>query len=219
MSERPSVPARGKPRADVGPERTNAEWLAELAADGGDAAAEDLRAYLRRKLRGTLGRRGLGDADLEDVLQDALIRILRHRDSFRGDSRFTTWAMAIAIREAFALLRRRRREHLLGDVDPTSLDAALVAEGGHRGGAERRSILGVLRTAIAEQLTERQRAAILGELAGVPTEELARRLGTNRNALYKLHHDARRRLRSAILDAGYSEEEVRLELASASEET
>ena len=62
---------------------------------------------------------------------------------------------------------------------------------------------------IAEDLTERQRTAILAELRGVPTIEIAERMGTNQNALYKLVHDARKKLRRALLDAGFSESELR----------
>ena len=40
---------------------------------------------------------------------------------------------------------------------------------------------------------------------GVPIDVLAERLGSNRNALYKLLHDARRRLRSHIVAAGFPE--------------
>ena len=221
MSDHSPEPACAEPHPRHAGERSNERWLAELGTDGpAGEAVQDLRETLRYKLRGILGRRGLGPEDLEDVVQDAVVRILQHLGSFRGDSRFTTWAMAIAIREAFALLRRRRRERQLGELDPALLDAAVGTQRVTPGGGlplEQRSVLRVLRSAIDEQLTERQRTAILGELAGVPSEELARRLATNRNALYKLHHDARRKLRQAIREAGYSDDEVRRELADASE--
>ena len=77
----------------------------------------------------------------------------------------------------------------------------------------------MLHRAVREELTERQRTAVLGELEGVPSEELAIRLGISRNALYKLHHDARRKLRRAILAAGITEADVRIELREASEES
>ena len=58
-------------------------------------------------------------------------------------------------------------------------------------------------------LENRQRAAVLGELAGMPTAVLAEQLDTNTNALYKLHHDARLRLRVALEERGFSETDVR----------
>ena len=52
---------------------------------------------------------------------------------------------------------------------------------------------------IDEELTERQRRAlIMLGMQGMPMEEAARRLKTNRNALYKLLHDARLRLKQRL---------------------
>jgi len=68
------------------------------------------------------------------------------------------------------------------------------------------------RRAIDTGLTPKQREAIQAELGGAPPEEIATRLGTNRNALYKLDYDARVRLKQAILAAGWSEAHVRLTL-------
>ena len=57
---------------------------------------------------------------------------------------------------------------------------------------------------IERELTEKQRTALLAELKGMPLEEIGRRLGSNRNAVYKLTHDARKRLKKHLEAAGYS---------------
>lgn len=204
-------------------ERTNSQWLAELRSPHStDLALADLRSYLRKALAKALrSRANIDESDLDDYTQDALLRILEGLDRFRGDSRFTTWATAVAIRTAFSSLRRRRYPHqslddvALGYAEPV---AGLSSLGGDPGGAlDREALVETLRRTINEALTEKQRAVILGELAGVPTEILVERLGTNPNALYKLHHDARKKLKSALNDEGYSDEDVRLELLQASE--
>ena len=62
---------------------------------------------------------------------------------------------------------------------------------------------------IQEYLTERQRQALI--LLGVqdmPMEDAARKLKTNRNALYKLLHDARLRLRRRLSMEDISPNEV-----------
>jgi RNA polymerase sigma-70 factor (ECF subfamily) len=214
-------PSRGAVRRVPAGGRSNAQWLEQLRRDGDHGSAwADLRAYLRQGLRHTRACQGLGDHALEDVLHDALVRILGHLDTFRGDSRFTTWAMAVAIRVAFGTLRRQRREQLLGDRDPAELDGsgdAPVSTPGAEWVVERRTVIAALRAAIRERLTDRQRTAVLGELAGIPSDELAQRLEVSRNAFYKLHHDARRKLRQAILEAGFSDDEVRREVAGASD--
>src|SRR5688500_3168115 len=44
-----------------------------------------------------------------DVAQDAMLLAFRHRASFRGDSRFTTWLYRVAATTALMLLRKKRR--------------------------------------------------------------------------------------------------------------
>jgi len=66
-----------------------------------------------------------------------------------------------------------------------------------------------LRDAIAKHLTRKQRAAILAELSEVPFDQIAALLGTNRNAVYKLIHDARRALKQHLHNAGITAQEIR----------
>src|SRR5215813_9106129 len=70
-----------------------------------------------------------------DVAQDALLNAYRHRASFRGDSRFTTWLYRVAATTALMHLRKKRRArvalgspevHEDGETDPM---AELVAGG------------------------------------------------------------------------------------------
>ena len=205
--------------------RTNAEWLVELQHPSQQAqAVEELRTYVRGALARTLRTRaGINDSDLDDFTQDALVRILQGLESFRGDSRFTTWATAIAVRVALSSLRRGRfpsqslEELELGTVEAASGAFSAEPDPGHA--VDQRPLLEALHRAIRDSLTERQRTVILGELAGVPSGVLVERLETNSNALYKLHHDARKKLKRALNDVGYSDEDVRQELLAASERT
>ncbi len=62
---------------------------------------------------------------------------------------------------------------------------------------------------INEELTEKQRKAMTAiSIQGMPIEEVARRMGTTRNALYKLLHDARLRLKQRMAEEGLSTEDV-----------
>ncbi len=201
--------------------RTNAEWLADLSSIGHpvrERAVEELVAYLRSGLaKAFAGQSGVHEADMDDFTQDAIVRILGALDSFRGDSLFTTWAMAVGLRVAYTTLRKRRSAHVsLEDLEGFEAQAAVSTLTPRPVRAdrqtERNDLLAALRRAIDEQLTRRQRTAILAELRGVSSERLAELLGTNRNALYKLYHDARKSLRRALNDAGFSDEDVRREL-------
>jgi len=67
---------------------------------------------------------------------------------------------------------------------------------------------------IDTQLTEKQRTALLAEMRGVPLEEIARQLGTNRNAVYKLTHDARKKLKQGLEATGYGADDIRAVFAN-----
>ena len=112
----------------------NARWLSALRQHGESGrAAEELREYLRNGIAKALRAQQLGAADLEDCAQDAFVGVFERLDTFRGDSRFTTWAMAVALRTAFSMLRRRRHQNLrleepeVEAADPAP-DAARILE-------------------------------------------------------------------------------------------
>lgn len=191
--------------------RTNDEWLAAL--EGGDAesvaALAELHAYLLRVLRKVFrSDSGLSDHDLSDLVQEASLRLIEYRHTFRAESSFPTWATAVATRVAFTELRKRRvRER--GATEFEEIRRAALERPDVTDVEEKRELLGALGEAIERELTDRQRIAILAELRGVPTVEIAARLETNSNALYKLVHDARRKLRDALIARGYSAEFIR----------
>jgi RNA polymerase sigma-70 factor (ECF subfamily) len=203
--------------AESATERTNEEWLAEVRGPGRDQALADLRAILVRGLRYAMADRPqVTEADLQDFAQDALLKILAGLDSFRGESRFTTWAHKIAVRVAFTELRRRRWQNVslqdlvaqYGDGDLTPVVLTDPAPSPERETA-RHMIVETLQRLIAEELTERQRQALTAVLmGGMPLEEVARRMGTNRNALYKLLHDARQHLKRHMVAEGLSAQDA-----------
>jgi RNA polymerase sigma-70 factor (ECF subfamily) len=198
-------------------ERTQEEWLTGLIA-GDPAVVADLRAFL---LRGLLrGLAGKADASLvEDFAQEAVLKVLARLSSFRGEGKFLTWALAVGMRVAFSELRKARWKDVSLDALPASGRAALEPAALAPDPAEadgKQALLSTLRRLIATVLTDRQRAVILAELEGVPQAVLVERLGTNRNALYKVSHDARMKLRQGLLDAGVTAEEVRAALTEES---
>ena len=64
------------------------------------------------------------------------------------------------------------------------------------------------RTRVGESL-DWSAPALLAELGGMPQEEIGRRMGSNRNAVYKLTYDARRRLKRGLEAKGYTDSDVR----------
>ena len=196
--------------------RDNAAWIRDLtgSAEAQADALNDLRSILSRGLaRSFRGSTNVDDGFVEDVTQDALVQLLTNLGSFEGRSRFTTWAMAIAIRVALSDLRKKRWKDvsLEGIAEQGDLESRLeVDDSSARPDkqTERRAVVGVLHGLIDRQLTSRQQLAIQAELKGMPAEEIARRLSSNVNAVYKLLHDARKRLKRGFEGAGYSSRDV-----------
>ncbi len=185
-------------------------WPAALrAADSGEqaAAVRALREVLQNGLRIAFsGRSDVSEAHLEDFTQESLLRVLDRLDQFQGRSKFTTWAQAIALNVAFTELRRKRWQDvsldgLLADGNRMA-EPAVIADDILGGEEERTRLVTVLRNAIERDLTPKQRAAILGELREMPFDQIVELLGTNRNAGYKLLHDARRVLKQRLHEAG-----------------
>ena len=200
-------------------ERSNSEWIADLSGPDPGQALDDLRAILVRGLRFALSSRVQGDLNMlvEDFAQDALVRILDKLDTFRGESRFTTWAQKIAVRVAFSELRRQRWKDIsLQDLMPADDDhgdftPAILSDPGPTPEQQttQQSMINMVMRLIREELTERQREAIMAIIVGgMPLEEVARRMDTNRNALYKLIHDARKRLQKRLANEGLTPDEV-----------
>lgn len=202
-------------------ERTNDQWLHDLRAADHGAAIEVLRQRLVRGLRYALKQRyHLTEPDLEDFAQEALVKVLANLDTFRGESKFTTWAQKIAIRVAFSELRRKRWENIsIQDLAPGDSDRDDRASSplswlpgatpSPERNVTRQSLRAVLAQLIQEELTDRQREAMVALVFhAMPIEEVARRMDTNRNALYKLMHDARQRLKERLEAQGLSVDEV-----------
>jgi RNA polymerase sigma-70 factor (ECF subfamily) len=161
----------------------------------------------------------LADSEIEimaeDFVQEALLQIQAKLHQFEGRSKFTTWASKIAVRQALAELRRARwrdfsLESLTGESEFTP--SFLVQEGG-RGLPQQTALQSEALQAVAqvinEELTNRQRAALIAlTVQGVSMDVVAERLGTNRNALYKLLHDARKRLKQRLAERGYPVEDL-----------
>jgi RNA polymerase sigma-70 factor, ECF subfamily len=216
-ARRASPPAY--PHHDVEPEPLGDDSRAWLRALRGppavrDLAVAELHAMLIRGAHHELGRRRTALAhvsagEIDDLAtqaaDDALVAILAKLDTFRGASRFTTWAYKFVLLEAGVKARRRawqgREVALDAEAWPLIADAS---PGVHHAAAEL-ELLAAIRDAVHSELTPHQREGFAAlALNGVPIDVLAERLATTRGALYKTLHDARRKLRAGLSHAGYS---------------
>jgi RNA polymerase sigma-70 factor (ECF subfamily) len=192
------------------------DWLRSLRAEGfdRDAALTRLHALLLRAARFEVARRRptlphLRGNDLDDIANqaadDALVSVVARLDSFRGASRFTTWAYKFALLEAAVKLRRRTWQGREVPLEPESWALFSGAGLAPEQEAEQSELLTELQRGIENALTPHQRRVLVAlALNGVPIDVLAERLNTTRGALYKTLHDARRKLRRYLDDHGLS---------------
>ena len=192
-------------------------WVEQLHRDHPrhDQAVAKLHDVLRRAALHELHRRrgqlpALAGPEFDDVAQqcadDAIVNILAKINDFKGLSRFTTWAYKFAIFEVSSKLARhawQRHPPSSEEFELTELPDTMTPRPSEL--AERREQLTVLRRAIEEELTPRQRHVFVAlALNDVPIDVMALELGSNRNAIYKNLFDARRKLRECLAAAGHA---------------
>ncbi len=203
--------------------RTNEQWLSDLGHPGParEAALADLRAQVLAGLPRALSP-FLSPADprfealAEETAQETLLRVLDRLHTFEGRSQFSTWVYKIALRIALSELRRQKwrdvsLDDLLEEKDDQPAHTRLEAGPGvsPERAAERADMLRRVERIIQEELTPHQRTALIAaSTGGMPLEEVARRMGMQRNALYKLLHDGRLRLKRRLEREGLTAGEV-----------
>ncbi len=189
------------------------QWVERLKSDGNirDEAIQELRDILLRGLTATCRNRYGNKVSPEDVVQDALLKVLDKIDTFEGRSKFTTWAMTIAVRIAISEMRRKHFQDIsMNDMlsdsmrfEPEAAPDPTFGQDEHKAG-----VMAKLRELIEISLTDKQRDAVHSLLNGMPVEVFAEKTGSNRNAVYKLVHDARVKLKQGFEQAGYEAEDI-----------
>jgi RNA polymerase sigma-70 factor (ECF subfamily) len=208
-------------------ERTNQEWVSLLATQDHrqEGALKDLRDLLLRAALFTLVThnqdiRELEESDrlalAEDCAQEALHAVLARLHDFRGESKFTTWVYKFGVNVALTRARKERWKSF-------SLDA-LSEENDSQEWMRWKGNLQILdseipslqnevgvtiREAIRTELTGRQQQVLkLIAFDEVPMDVVVELMRTNRNAIYKLLHDARLKIKRKLAALGYEVEEV-----------
>jgi len=137
-----------------------------------------------------------------------MLAILAKLTQFRGDSRFITWAYRFVILEVSSKLGRHYWRN-----PPVALDAAQWERLPDRLGldphqqAEAAAILAEVRHVVDTELSDHQRRIFIAIVVdGIPLNALAEKLDLQRNAIYKVIFDARRKIRRALVAKGYLDE-------------
>lgn len=191
------------------------QWLNELApsAPTREDALSRLHALLLRAARTELNRRrgrtGVDGPELDDLAHqaadDALLSIIRKLDTFRGASRFTTWAYKFAILEVSSKLGRHFWQQPARHLDACAWDRfpdRIGMDPEHA--AMSADLLAEVRRIVEQELTDWQRQVIVAIVVdAIPLDALVAKLASNRNAIYKTVFDARRKIRHVLVTNGY----------------
>jgi len=168
-------------------EPTDEELLRRVSA-GDERAFGLLAGRLAPVLRRVMFRLGLTEAEVEDALQEALIRIWRGSPDFAGRSAVSTWACRIALNQGISLLRARRSTP---DQQPAvGFDTEAAWESRRQAEAVRQAVMA---------LPVRLRAVIvLREFEALPYRTISEILNIPIGTVMSRLHDARARLRSRL---------------------
>ena len=209
------MPRRSQSPASRGPDAESRQWLEALSAAGPRQreAVDRLHALLlraayfeirRRRRDLVIGRPGDLDDLATQAAADALMAIMRKLHTYRGDSRFTTWAYKFALLEAAVKIRRRAWQEREVPLEEDGWAMLADCRAAPDADVETAELIGAVSDAIAEALTPHQRAVLVAiALNDVPIDVLAERLSTTRGALYKTLHDGRKKLRARLAEGGY----------------
>jgi RNA polymerase sigma-70 factor (ECF subfamily) len=183
--------------------RDEQNTLVVAARTGDQVAITQLCDFLAPLLSRQLFRMIPTD-DIDDVVQETLIKAFRKLDLFAGDSSFSTWVVAIAKNAALMHRRDKRREN---EVIVDSIDRTVTNSSGQKRKAidvgyddrkaEQNLAYDTVHKAIA-QLPERERQVLRFSLAGATGEQLAQLLGLSLANAKSVLLRARKDLASAI---------------------
>lgn len=176
------------PESRRAPELTDEDLLRQVAS-GDEPAFELLAQRLAPILTRLLLRLGLTEAEVEDTLQESLIRIWRGSADFAGRSAVSTWACRIALNQGISVLRARRPRPSQPTV--TVLDTETEWERQRQGEAVRQAVM---------TLPIRLRAVVvLREFEALPYRTISEILEIPIGTVMSRLHEARARLRRLLL--------------------
>lgn len=163
-----------------------------------------IRPYEKRVYLAALAVLG-SEAEAEDAAQEVMIKAFRNLKSFRGEARFSTWLLSIALNEGRGRLRKAKRtpieslderqEGQEGDFTPAMLTdwREIPLET-----LERSELRAALREAVAELSPIYREVFTLRDLEEMNVEETAHILGVTANVVKVRLHRARLQLQKRL---------------------
>jgi RNA polymerase sigma-70 factor (ECF subfamily) len=188
-------------RDDELPAATAQSYVRGMAGPGIDRVSSTIEALITRfrtMVRSVGARRGLVEADLDEVLQDVRIRLWQAGEGGKAlDELGSSYLYHVATTAALDLLRRRRSRRADATDDIHERTELMTENASPHDAVEARELASQIEAAI-DTLSMDRRVAVRMHLAGYDREDIARMLGwteaRTRNLLYRGLDDLRRRL-------------------------
>lgn len=198
----PATPPAGPPTGPRDPD-PGVVWMLRYQQGDERAFEELVRAYSPRVF--ALLTRFLGPSQgREDLVQEVFLRVIRARDHYRPEARFSTWLYRIVFNLCVNEGERRRPGRSLdGEALELGPDERVPAPGAE---LETADLVRSVRIAIAELPARQRLAVVLAKYEELSYDEIARVLGTSEKAIKSMVHRARETLRAKL--SQFLEEEV-----------
>jgi RNA polymerase sigma factor (sigma-70 family) len=171
--------------------------IGRIVAGRKDLFDELLKPHLAPLWRAVQAKMGT-DTDVEDVVQQTLLKAYLHLEQFRNKARFSTWLIRIALHEI--LQHRLRWSSQLVSLDPLTLCKFQGSEetASPYKQLERMETNKLLRKAIAELPEKYQALIVLRDMQGVSVRDAARLLGMTVPAVKTRHRRARLKMAHSL---------------------
>ena len=191
------------PATTVQPSFDESSLVARARTGDTEAFSELVRHYERRvyRLAKNITR---NDEDAEDVLQDAFLKAYTHLDNFKGDSKFYTWIVRIAVNEALMRLRKRKTDRNVPLDEPVELGEETVAreiavwEDNPEQRYSKEEWRAILDSAVDDLKPDFRTVFVLRDIEELSTEETAETLGISVPAVKSRLLRARLALRETL---------------------
>ncbi|MBX3212093.1 MAG: sigma-70 family RNA polymerase sigma factor [Labilithrix sp.] len=140
-------------------------------------------------------RLGVGEASIDDVVQEVFVIVHRRLGEFEGRSALRTWLFGITLRVARDHRRQAARKRPEAAVDPDTLRATSP---GPAEAMERAEAARVLHAILDEMDDDRREVFVMAELEQMTMPDIAETLGVNVNTAYARLRAARQAFEAAL---------------------
>jgi RNA polymerase sigma-70 factor (ECF subfamily) len=176
--------------------RHNSDTIIERAQSGDTQAFEQLMIAHQQRVLATAWRMLGNTEDARDAAQEVFLRLYKHLPKYDARQEFAGWLYRIVINVCHDIARKRGHRHSSFEAEQ---EAGTLPTMLSRDNAERAAMQAEEQAIVMKALSilsEKERAAIvLRDLEGIPTEEVARILGSSATTVRSQISAARTRIK------------------------